>query len=66
LSFIECTIAPEIGLTLDPTRTYQYDVEISKVITDGGEEITETYTLLTGSITVTDHITGATPPEEEV
>lgn len=65
LSFIECTIAPEIGLTLDPSRTYQYDIEISKVVDEGGVDITETYTLLTGSITVTDHITGAAPPEEE-
>jgi hypothetical protein len=66
LTFIECTIAPEVGITLDVSRTYQYDIEISKTVTDGDEQITETYTLLTGTVAVTDHITGATPPEEEV
>lgn len=45
--------------------TYVYDVEISKVDSGSGDEITYTYTLLTGSVTVTDHITGATAAEEE-
>jgi hypothetical protein len=63
-TFIECTIAPEIGITLDVSITYQYDVEISKSDTSSGEQVTETYTLLNGTISVTDHITGATPPEE--
>lgn len=65
LTFIECTISPAIGETLDVSRTYQYDVEISKSDTTAGQEITEVFTLLTGTISVTDQVTGATPPEEE-
>jgi len=47
---VTCTITPAGGNLLS-AGTYVYDVEI----TDG----TQVYTLLTGSITVTDDITGA-------
>jgi hypothetical protein len=47
---VTCTITPTVGRTL-AAGTYVYDVEI-----ENGVEI---YTLLTGTITVTDDITGA-------
>jgi hypothetical protein len=58
--FVECTIAPEDGIGLDPDITYVYDVEISKVVGTSPNQKTYTYTLLTGSVTVTDHVSGAT------
>jgi hypothetical protein len=64
-TYIQCSIVPEVGILLDPIATYVYDIEITKTDTSSGSEVTQTYTLLTGSITVTDHITGATAPEEE-
>jgi hypothetical protein len=48
---VTCTILPGVGRQLAP-GTYVYDVQI----TSGAAVI---YTLLTGSITVTDDITGA-------
>jgi len=65
-TYIQCSITPETGILMSSNTTYVYDVEISKVDSSSGSEITYTYTLLNGSIAVTDHITGATPPEEEV
>jgi hypothetical protein len=56
---LKCSIDPETGITFDPSISYVYDVEISKTVTEP-EAVTFTYTLLTGSISVTDHITGAT------
>lgn len=47
---VTCTISPTVGRQL-AAGTYVYDVQI-----DNGVEI---YTLLTGTITVTDDITGA-------
>jgi hypothetical protein len=47
---VTCTITPIVGRDLEP-GTYVYDVEI-----ENGVEI---YTLLTGTITVTDDISGA-------
>lgn len=64
-TYIQCSILPETGILLSPSVTYVYDVEISKVDSSSGDEVTYTYTLLTGSVTVTDHITGATAAEEE-
>lgn len=58
-NILRCSIAPELGVLLDPARSYVYDIEISKSVTDPEPE-TYTYTILTGSISVTDHITGAT------
>ncbi len=47
---VTCTITPTVGRDLEP-GTYVYDVEIENGI--------EIYTLLTGTITVTDDISGA-------
>jgi hypothetical protein len=51
---IVCTIFPNIGRQLTPGTAWQYDVEINSGF--------ETFTLVTGTITVTDDITGANPP----
>jgi len=50
---ITCTIIPSLGRDLEP-ETYVYDIEITKT----GDAETK-FTLLTGTITVTDDITGA-------
>jgi hypothetical protein len=50
-NLVTCTILPGVGTTLS-AGTYVYDVQI-----DSGASLI--YTLVTGSITVTDHITGA-------
>ena len=47
---ITCTISDSVGRSLEP-RTYVYDVQIENGI--------EIYTILTGTIKVTDDITGA-------
>jgi hypothetical protein len=68
-SYITCTINPEQGNLLDPRFSYEYDVEISRdqVITaDPPETKKYVYTLVSGRISVTDQITGASPPIEEV
>jgi hypothetical protein len=52
---ITCTIAPEQGRELVAGTTYVYDVQITNT-TPTPDVI---FTLLTGSITVTDDITGA-------
>lgn len=51
---ITCTITPSAGANLSADTSYVYDVEISK---GSGSTV---YTLLTGSVVVTDQITGAT------
>jgi hypothetical protein len=61
VSSVLCVITPEDGLSLEAGVTYFYDVEISK--TD--DPYNRVYTILTGSITVTDHITGAGVGSEE-
>lgn len=48
---VNCTIFPSVGLTLAAT-SYVYDISVNNSAT------TSTYTLLTGTITVTDHIGG--------
>lgn len=53
---ITCRIRPTDGIQLDANTTYVYDVEISK----GSGTSATVYTLLTGSIEVEDHVTGAT------
>lgn len=50
-NLVTCTILPGVGIQLTP-GTYVYDVQV-----DSGASLI--YTLLTGTITVTDHITGA-------
>jgi hypothetical protein len=53
---ITCRIRPTDGISLDPNRTHVYDVQISK----GSGTSATVFTLLTGSISVEDHVTGAT------
>ena len=53
---ITCMISPQNGSLLNANASYVYDVEISK--SSGGSATV--YTLLTGSISVTDQISGAT------
>jgi len=50
-SLVTCTIVPTLGRTLSP-GTYVYDVQID----NGPSQI---FTILTGTITVTDDVTGA-------
>lgn len=50
-NIVTCTILPSVGSTLD-AGTYVYDVEI----TSGPSVV---YTLLTGTVTVTEQVTGA-------
>lgn len=49
-NIVTCTITPAVGRTL-ASGSYVYDVQV-----DNG---TQFYTLLTGTITVTDDVTGA-------
>ena len=51
---VTCTIEPAEGLQLVAGTSYVYDVQI-----DNGADVV--YTLLTGTISVTDHVSGATP-----
>ncbi len=55
-TYILCTIEPDVGLQLEAGTTYYYDIQIDTT----GDDYPYVYTLLTGTITVTDHITGAT------
>jgi hypothetical protein len=55
-TYILCTIEPDVGLQLEAGTTYYYDIQIDAT----GDDYPYVYTLLTGTITVTDHITGAT------
>jgi hypothetical protein len=54
---LTCTIDPAIGRQLTTGIAWQYDVEI---ISD-----TQIFTLLTGTITVSEDVTGANPFTEE-
>lgn len=58
-TYIECSIFPPDGELLDPEQNYVYDVEISKTVGTPPNEKIFTYTLLTGTITVTDQVSGA-------
>ena len=51
---ITCTISPALGNQMNANTSYVYDVEISKG--SGGT----VFTLLTGNISVTDQVSGAT------
>ena len=55
-TYVECVIRPTDGAQLDPAKEYVYDVEVTKT----GETYNSVYTLLTGNISVTDQVTGAT------
>lgn len=50
--YIECTIRPEDSSYLDPTKTYVYDVQISR----SGTNFPEITTVLTGNITIQDQV----------
>lgn len=52
---VTCTITPDQGRELEAGTTYVYDVQITN--TTANPDVI--FTLLTGSITVTDDITGA-------
>lgn len=54
--YVLCTIKPADSEDLNAGTSYVYDVEISKVV----EAAPVVYTLLTGTIEVTDQVTGAT------
>jgi len=51
-NYVQCAITPAAGAQLDPTKTYYYDVEITKVALP----YPYTYTLLTGTISITDQV----------
>lgn len=55
---INCAIRPDDGNSLDASKTYVYDVEISKPASDPST-YDRVFTLLTGAITVTEQVTGA-------
>jgi len=55
-NYVTCTIRPNDSVTMNAATQYVYDVEITKT----ASPYNYVYTLLTGSVTVTDHITGAT------
>jgi len=52
-NYIKCAITPEAGEQLDPTKTYYYDVEITKA----GVLYRYVYTVLTGTISITEQVT---------
>ena len=55
-TYILCAIRPADGASLAAGTSYVYDLEISKSSTP----YPYTYTLMTGNISVTDQVTGAT------
>ena len=52
--YILCAITPENGKLMDPTKTYVYDIQ---VYAQGSDTYDKVFTLLTGSISVTDDVT---------
>jgi hypothetical protein len=55
-----CVIRPEDGELLDATKSYVYDVQIDNTTTATTANYANIYTILTGSISVTEQVTGAT------
>jgi uncharacterized repeat protein (TIGR02543 family) len=51
---ITCAITPENGKLMDPEKTYVYDVQVYK---QGSNTYDYVFTILTGSISVTDDVT---------
>jgi uncharacterized repeat protein (TIGR02543 family) len=51
---VVCAITPENGAFMDPTKTYVYDVQI---YSQGADTYDKVFTLITGSISVTDDVT---------
>ena len=62
-TFVFCAIKPATGIQLIAGTTYVYDVEITLPANQSFQGITRdypvTYTLLTGNISITDHVSGA-------
>jgi hypothetical protein len=60
-SYVQCAIAPtdQQGLSLTAGTVYVYDVEVSKTVPASYNLV---YTLLTGTISVTDHVSGTVAP----
>jgi hypothetical protein len=61
-TFVQCAIRPSDSASLNAGTEYVYDVEVKKPAGAAGSgqyEIVQT--LLTGTITITDQVTGATP-----
>lgn len=56
---VECAIRPADSASMVAGTTYMYDVQITKPGSGGTKPYDTVITLLTGNITVTDHITGA-------
>jgi hypothetical protein len=54
-TYIQCAILPGNGALMDATKAYVYDVEVSKT----ASPYDLVYTLLRGTITITDQVTGA-------
>jgi len=54
-TYIDCAILPLNGISMDFSQSYVYDVEISKT----GTPYDIVTTLLTGTITIQEQITGA-------
>lgn len=54
-TYVRCAIRPEDALSLDPSKDYVYDVQIAKNV--DGDDYPYVYTLLTGSISITDQVT---------
>jgi hypothetical protein len=52
-TYIACQIPPSIGRQLSPATTYAYDIQIQST------SPAKTYTVLTGTITVTEEVSGA-------
>ena len=52
-AYILCAIRPEDALELDPDQTYVYDVQIARNATP----YDYVYTVLTGTVTITDQVT---------
>jgi hypothetical protein len=55
LTYLTCAILPGVGSQLSPATTYVYDVEITK----NSDPYPYVYTLVTGTLTVTDQVSGA-------
>jgi hypothetical protein len=53
-TYVLCAITPENGALMDPTKTYEYDVQVYSA---GSGTYDKIFTLLTGSISITDDVT---------
>jgi hypothetical protein len=60
-SYVLCVIPPttEAGLALTAGTNYVYDVEVSKTVPGSYNLV---HTLLTGNVSVTDHVAGSVAP----